>query len=151
MKEGFKSINEILLEVAEEEGMDFAEIKDVWKHQKKYVKQQMDSEKVYAIFLPFIGTLSLNVKQYTREIRGKTRSLYEKLISKIKKLKNHENYTGYGNAHKKVTGVIRLTEHIISNYKTGLESKKNMLIHSKCWDVLSKHSNGAFNKIKNNE
>ena len=146
MKEGFKSINEILLEVAEEEGMTEREIKDLWKHQIKYTQQQMDTDGVYAIFLPFIGTLSLNVKQLTAELKGKNKRKHKKIINKVENLKNHENYTKYRNSHKKITGVNRLARYIISKYKTGLDRSKNLLTRHKCWEIISKYSNGNFEK-----
>lgn len=146
MKEGFKSINEILLEVAEEEGMTEREIKDLWKHQIKYTQQQMDTDGVYAIFLPFIGTLSLNVKQLTAELKGKNKRKHKKIINKVENLKNHENYTKYRNSHKKITGVNRLARYIISKYNTGLDRSKNLLTRHKCWEIISKYSNGNFEK-----
>lgn len=146
MKEGFKSINEILLEVAEEEGMTEREIKDLWKHQIKYTQQQMDTDGVYAIFLPFIGTLSLNVKQLTAELKGKNKRKHKKIINKVENLKNHENYTKYRNSHKKITGVNRLARYIISKYNTGLDRSKNLLTRHKCWEIISKYSNCNFEK-----
>ena len=146
MKEGFKSINEILLEVAEEEGMTERDIKDLWKHQIKYTQQQMDTDGVYAIFLPFIGTLSLNVKQLTAELKGKNKRKHKKIINKVENLKNHENYTKYRNSHKKITGVNRLARYIISKYNTGLDRSKNLLTRHKCWEIISKYSNGNFEK-----
>lgn len=146
MKESFKSIDDILLEVAKEEGMSKSEIKDLWNHQKIYVKKQMESEGVYAILLPFVGTLSLNVKQYSKELKGKTRKFYSNFTDKVAKLKEHENYSKYGNAHKKVTGVNRLARYIIRKYYTGIEKSKNLMFHNKCWDIISKYSNGVFDK-----
>ena len=132
MKEGFRSVDEILAEVAKDEGMSMAEIRDVWSHQKKYIKKLMDTEGVYSIFLPCIGTLSLNVKQFNKEIRGKTRSFYKNFIDKAANLLEHEDYTMYENSHKKVTGVNRLARYIITNYHTGIEKSKNIIVHTKC-------------------
>lgn len=146
MKEGFKTVDEILAEIGEEEGMSLKEMKDLWGHQKKYIQKQMDTEGVYAIFLPYIGTLSINVKQFTKEIKNKTRSIYKDFIDKVFNLKNHENYTKFGNAHKRVTGVNRLTRYIISNYYTGIEKSKNILINNKCWSIIEKYSNGGYKK-----
>lgn len=146
MKEGFRPIDDILSEIGEEEGMSLEEMKDIWNHQRKYTQKQMDTEGVYSIFLPFIGTLSLNVKQFDKEVKGKTRSLYQGFIDKVTNLKEHENYTKYGNSHKRVTGVNRLARYIITNYDTGLDRSKNILIHNKCWDIISKYSNGVFEK-----
>lgn len=146
MKEGFKSIDEILAEVGKEEGMSLREMKDLWGHQKKYIQKQMDTEGVYAIFLPYIGTLSVNVKQYAKEIKNKTRSVYKSFIDKVASLKKHKNYTKSANAHKKITGVNRLARHIITNYHTGLERSKNILVHYKCWDIIAKYSNRGYEK-----
>ena len=146
MREGFKSIKEILKEVAEDERMTWTEIEDLWLHQKNYVKKQMEKEDVYAIFIPFIGTLSLNVKQLTAELKGKNKRKHKKIINKVENLKNHENYTKYRNSHKKITGVNRLARYIISKYNTGLDRSKNLLTRHKCWEIISKYSNGNFEK-----
>lgn len=146
MKEGFKSIDEILKEVAEDEGMTFEEVKDLWDHQKNYIKKQMDTEGVYAIFLPYIGTLSLNVKQFSKELTNKTRDTYRNFINKVAKLKDHEKYTKFDNAHKKVTGVNRLARYIVNNYQTGIEISKKLLAHNKCWNIITKYSNKGYEK-----
>lgn len=148
MKEGFKSVDEILLEVAKEEGLSIREIKDIWRHQKVYVKKRMEQEGVYAIFIPYIGTLSLNIKQYTKEVKGKTKTFYKDFIDKVKLLITHEEYSMYKNAHKKITGVSRLARYIINHYNTGLKKSRSIIEHKKCWDIISKHSNGAFEKNK---
>lgn len=146
MEEGFKSIDEILEEVAKEEKMTKSEIRDLWNHQKIYTQKQMDKEGVYAIFLPFIGTLSLNIKQYTKELRRKKRNVYKTLTNKVIKLKEHENFSKHSNSHKRVIGVNRLTRYIINHYHTGLHKSKKILKHEKCWDVITKYSNGVFKK-----
>lgn len=148
MKEGFKSIEEILKEVGEEEGLSLTEMKDVWEHQKKYVEKQMNEEGVYAIFLPFIGTLCLNVKQFKKELRGKTREFYKDFIDKVEKLVNHENYKEFSNPHKKVTGINKLTRYIVKNYETGIDRSKNLIVRTKCWEIISKYSNKVFEKRK---
>jgi hypothetical protein len=148
MKEGFKTVEEILLEVAKEEGMTLKEVKDVWDHQKVYIKKKMEQENVYSIFLPSIGTLSLNVKQYTKEIKGKARSFYKDFINKVDNLVKHDNYSEYKNAHKKITGVNRLARYIVAHYETGIAKSKKILEHKKCWEIISKYSNGAFKKNK---
>lgn len=146
MKEGYKTVDEILLEVAKEEGMTLKETKDLWNHQKEYIKKQMEKEDVYSIFLPFIGTLSLNVKQYIKEVKGKKKSFYANFISKVEKLLNHENYLEYNNSHKRVTGVNRLARYIVSKYITEEVKSKKIIEHKKCWEVIGKYSNGSFNK-----
>lgn len=146
MKDGFKSIEDILDEVAEEEGLSRREIKDIYRHQKRYINKQMEKEDVYAIFIPFIGTLSLNVKQAEKEIRGKKRNVYSSFIKKVSKLKKHENYSEYSNSHKRVTGVNRLARYIMNHYDTGVEKIKRLIPHKKCWDVIEKYSNNKFTK-----
>lgn len=146
MREGFKSIKEILKEVAEDEGMTWTEIEDLWLHQKNYVKKQMEKEDVYAIFIPFIGTLSLNVKQYVKEIKHKNRKFYKNFINKVEKLKIHENYTKYGNSHKKTTAIHRLVNYIIDKFEIEESKKETLIIHKKCWDIISKYSNGVLKK-----
>lgn len=148
MKEGVRTIEEILIEVGKEEGMSLLEMKDIWKHQRNYVKKQMDTEGVYAIFLPYIGTLSLNIKQYKKELRGKTRSIYKNFIDKANSLVKHENYSKFGNTHKRVTGVNRLARYVIKHYHTGIEKSKKLLISSKCWEIIEKYSNSSFEKRK---
>ena len=151
MKEGFKTVNEILKEVAAEEGMTQKEIRDIWAHQKEYIKIQMEKEEVYAIFLPYIGTLSLNVKQFYNEIKGKSRNFYANFIHKVDKLLQHEKYGEFTNSHKRVTGVNRLTRHIIKNYITEENKSKKLIDHKKCWGIITKYSNGTLNKIKQDE
>jgi hypothetical protein len=146
MKDGYKSINEILKEVAEEEGMPLKEIIDLWKHQKTYIKKLMDAPNIFAIFLPYIGTLSLNVKQYTKEIKNKSRSLHSGFIDKVAILKTHPEYSQFGNSHKRVTGVNRLTRYIIRTYETGLKRSNRIIEHTKCWDIISKYSNDIYKK-----
>lgn len=146
MQEGFKSIKEILYEVAEEEGMSWTEIEDVWLHQKKYINKKMEEPDVYAIFLPFIGTLSLNIKQYIKGIKHKNRKFYKDFIEKVEKLKKHENFGKYANAHKKSTAIHRLAAYIIDKFVVEEEKKKVLVTHKKCWDLISKYSNGALKK-----
>lgn len=145
MREGYKSIKDILTEVAEEEGMTYRELKDVWNHQKHYIKKLMDKENIYAIFLPTIGTLSLNTKQADREKRGKDKSYYKSFLEKVEALKNHENYRTYKNSHKRVTGVNRLYRYINSTYETGTEEKK-LSPHKECWNTILKYSNNVYKK-----
>lgn len=149
MQEGFKSIKEILYEVAEEEGMTWTEIEDLWLHQKKYIKKKMDQEDVYAIFIPSIGTLSLNVKQYIKEIKHKNRKFYKNFRDKVEKLKANENYTKYGNSHKKTTAIHRLVNYIIDKFEIEESKKETLIIHKKCWDIISKYSNGVLKKKEN--
>lgn len=149
MEEGFKSMKEILLEVAEDEGMTWTEIEDVWLHQKKYIKKKMEEEDVYAIFIPFIGTLSLNVKQYIKEIKHKNRKFYKNFIEKVEKLLKHENYTKYGNAHKKTTAIHRLVSYIIDTFDIDEDKKEALVTHKKGWDIISKYSNGVLKKKEN--
>lgn len=148
MKEGFRSIKDILKEVAKEEGMTWTEIEDVWIHQKKYIKSKMEDKETYAIFLPFIGTLSLNVKQYIKEIKHKNRKFYKNFIDKVENLKNHKNYTKYSNSHKKTTAIHRLVNYIITKFDIEEDKKKTLTIHKKCWNIISKYSNGV---LKNKE
>ena len=60
MKEGFRDIQDILKEVGGEEGLNLAEMRDLWKHQKRYINKKQEDEATFAIFIPTIGTLSLN-------------------------------------------------------------------------------------------
>lgn len=146
MNEGYKSISDIVKEVAEEEGMTHSEVRDVWEHQKRYVKTQMETEGVYAIFLPFIGTLSLNTKQFSKEIKNKIRKTHSLIIDKVEKLSKHSNYTKYKNSHKRVTGVNRLARYIIRHYETGIDKNKKLIAHKKCWKTIYKYSNNNFIK-----
>jgi len=146
MKEGFKSVKEILKEVAEDEGMTWTEIEDVWLHQKSYIKKQMEEEEVYSILIPFIGTLSLNVKQYIKEIKHKNRKFYKNFIDKVEKLKLHEKYSKYANSHKKTTGIHRLVKYIVKNFNVEDYKKEYLATHRQCWDIISKYSNGVLKK-----
>lgn len=146
MEKGYKSIEEIIREVAEEEGLNFRETRDIWNHQKHYVKKLMETDGIYAIFLPYIGTLSLNVKQFQKEIKTKITDLYKGLVSKIEKLVKHENYSQYSNAHKRITSSNKLARRIISAYDTGHERSKRLLLHKKCWEIIERYSNGQYNK-----
>ena len=146
MKDGYKSINDILKEVAQDEGMSFREVRDLWGHQKKYIKKQMETDGVYAIFLPYIGTLSLNVKQFHKELRGKCKERYADFIQKVKNLENDHRYTEFNNAHKRITGVNRIARYLIRHYHTGIEKIKKILPHKYCWPIIEQYSNGVFEK-----
>lgn len=147
MKEGFKPIKEILIEVAKEEGMSWREIEDIWLHQIRYIKHKMSLKEVYAIFLPYLGTLSLNVKQFKKEIKFKSRSFYKDFIEKVKDLQQHPKYTLYRNAHKKTTGIHKLVNYVVNNFKVKKVEKKDFSIHKKCWDLISKYSNNVLKKL----
>lgn len=146
MKEGHKSIDDILREVAEDEGMNFRQIRDVWKHQKLYIKKKMEQDDVYAIFLPSLGTLCLNTKQYLRERRGKNREYYKTLKEKVERLINHQRYGIYGNAHKKITGVNKIARYVIKHFHTGIEVTRKIIPHKICWPIIEKYSNGGYEK-----
>lgn len=151
MKEGFRTDEDILREVAKEEGMTIHEIRDVWLHQRKYINKLQEEEGIYAIFLPYIGTLSLNVKQFKKELRYKNKPTYTAFIEKVNKLENDERYKKYGNAHKKTTGIHKLTNYIINNYKTDLIFKKVLAFHKECWSIIEKYSNDVLEKKDKNE
>ncbi len=151
MKEGYKSIEEILIEVGEEEGLSLPEMKDIWEHQKKYTQEQMDTDGVYAIFFPFIGTLSLNTKQVYKELKGRPRILYKSIIDKVDDLVKHVKYTKYVNVHKRVIGVNRLTRYIVKTYHTNIDKSKRLLMHTDCWNIIEKYSNGALKKKSKDE
>lgn len=144
MKEGFKSIKEILLEVSEDENMSYKEVQDLWIHQREYVKKKMTEDNVYAVYIPYIGTLSLNTAQFDREIKYKNRKVYKKFIDKVTKLKNNVKFTVYGNSHKKTTSVTRLIKYLHKNFIIEYKNRKFYSVHSKCWDIISKYSNGVL-------
>lgn len=146
MKEGTRYIEDILLEVGEEEGMSKSEMNDLWNHQMAFVKKQAEKEGVYSIFLPYIGTMTLNVKQVLKEMRKRHKRHYLDLIDKVKKLKKHENYTTYNNAHKRVTAANRLARRIIKNYVTDMDKNTRLLFREECWPLISKYSNKILNK-----
>ncbi len=146
MKDGFKSIEDILDEVGEEEGLSYREIRDLWTHQKLYINKQMETDYVYAIFIPSIGTLSLNVKQAEKELRGKPRKRFLNFTNKVNLLKKHPNYKESANSHKRVTGVNRLARYIINHYETGIQKIKRLIPHRDCWGVIEKYSNNKFTK-----
>lgn len=146
MKEGFRTLKEIIQEVAdEEEHFSYKDIEDIWIHQREYTKKCMEQEGVYAIFLPYIGTLSLNIKQAKKEILGKSKIFYKNFLDKIEKLKQHPNYTENGNTHKKVTGVNRLARSIIRRFETGIKEKR-LIKHKECWTIIEKYSNDGYAK-----
>lgn len=146
MNSGVKHINDILKEVAKEEGMSVRAIKDVWKHQLKYTKDQMDNPDVFSIFLPYLGHLSLNVKAFTAHLSGINKKTQPDLIDKVERLKNHENYGMYENAHKRVNASNRLGRMIIRNYQTGIYNSKRLLKDTFCWPLIQKYSNGFLEK-----
>lgn len=148
MQEGYKSIKEILKEVGEEENLTLNEMNDLWNHHKKYINKKQEESGVYAIFLPYIGTLSLNVKQYKKEIKHKNRTFYSKFSQKVNSLISDPNYKKYSNAHKKVTGVHRLIKYVTENYKTKKPLEYYIEFHKKCWNLIAKYSNDKL-KIKN--
>jgi hypothetical protein len=146
VKEGHKDIKDILKEVGDEEGFSEKEMMDLWEHQKRYINKLQDTEDVYAIFLPYLGTLSLNTKQYKRDIKVKNRSFYKDFGDKVKKLMKHKDFTLCQNAHKKTTSVHRLTKYLLRYYDTGLEVKETLKKHNRCWEVIAKYSNNVFKK-----
>ena len=146
MKEGFKTIQEIIKEVGEEEGFSYNEMEDIWIHQRNYIKKMQEKEGVYAIFLPFIGTLSLNVKQAKKELKGKSKEFYKNFLKKVEDLQLHPNYTQYHNSHKKVTGVNRLARNIIRRFETFIEKERKLIPHKDCWEIIEKYSNNIFTK-----
>lgn len=146
LKDGYKDIKEILKEVAMDEGMTYTEIRDVWEHQKHYIKKKMEEKGVYSIFLPWIGTLSLNVKQFKVEIKGKTRKFYKDFIEKKEELEKDPRYKPTGNAHKRVTGVNKLARNIIRHYHTERDYVRKLIPQKECWPIIEKYSNGGYEK-----
>ena len=150
MNDGFKDIADILKEVSEDEGMSLREVQDIFRHQKLFVQKNMEDKEVYAIFIPFVGTLSLNIKQAEKEIKGKVRKTYSEFTDKVKNLKKLKGYKEYGNSHKRVTGVNRLARYIKNHYETGEIKPKRIIPHKDCWETIQKYSNNKFKK-KDNE
>jgi hypothetical protein len=146
LKEGYKDINEILREVGEEEGLNMNEMKDIWRHQKKYINQKQEEDGVYAIFIPFIGTLTLNVKQYTKEIRHRNKYYYTEFIKKVEKLKNDIRYKKYSNAHKKTIGIHKLVNYITNKFETEKNFRQYVKNPKNCWELISKYSNDKLKK-----
>ncbi len=106
----------------------------------------MDTEGVYSILLPFIGTLSLNVKHYNQEVKGRVRRLYNDFILKVEKLISHENYERTGNSHKKIIGSNRLARRVIKDYHTEEDKSKRLLSRKKSWSIIEKYSNSKYKK-----
>lgn len=151
MREGYKSIEDILKEVSEDSGIPLSQVKDIWEHQKAYTEKKMEQKDVYAIFFPFIGTLSFNSKKFAKAIKGKPRKVYQKFIDKIEKLKEHYKYNEsiYSNAHKKLTSVDRLAKHVVKEFNTEhAPEKAAFLTNEESWSVIEKHSNEAYEKRK---
>lgn len=148
MKEGHKDIKDILKEVGQEVNLSEKEMQDLWEHQKRYINKLQEKEDVFAIFLPYIGTLSLNTRQYKREIKIKNRVFYKNFSAKVKKLMNHENFTMHQNAHKKTTSIHRLTKYILNHYNAEDDMKKTLPFHRKCWNIIAKYSNDVYQKLK---
>jgi len=146
LKEGTRYIQDILHEVAEEEGMSKKEIRDVWNHQKRYIKQLMDKPGIYSIDIPFLGTLCYNTKYFDKFIEKKwKKDKYKGQIQKSKEIKEHSNYTLYSNAHKRVPGVLRMARSIIRRFETGIKKRK-LIAHKKCIQIISNFSNELYNK-----
>lgn len=146
MKDGYKDVDEILLEVAEEEGMTKTEIRDLWKHQRSYVIKQMTTPEIYAIHIPFIGTISLNIKQFKTERKGRNYIHYSDFMDKGRELMNKDDFKKYGNAHKKTSSIHKLINYILKKFETGVEYEEVRNRHHKMWDVIAKYSNGKYNK-----
>lgn len=150
MKEGFITDDEILKELSKETDFSYSELKDIWIHQREYIKQMMEEEDVYSIFIPHIGTLCLNTKQARLEAKGKIKENYVDFFDKLDRLENHPNYTYYSNPHKKITGVNKLARNIHRNFETGIKRLKKLIPHKKCWDIIENHSNGKYEKRDEN-
>ncbi len=146
MKEGYKDIKEILQEVGEEEGMSSREMNDLWKHQIVYTKLMMEKEGVYAILLPYIGSLNINIKQAERELINKKKELYTSFLDKVDKMLNHFKYGKYNNAHKKMTGVNKMAQRIVNYFFTGEVKYKEYIKHDKCYDLIENYSNDKYEK-----
>ena len=144
MKEGFKTDSDVLIEIAEEEGLSMREVRDLWKHQKNYIKKLMEQDDVYSIRIPFIGTYCLNVKQAKKEKERRKDDLYHKFYDKIEKLLDHPNFNYFKNAHKRVTGVNRLARVIVRHYDTEVKKPRRLMPHKKCWKIIENYSNGNY-------
>lgn len=146
IKEGYITVKEIIEEISQEEGIPKSQLTDIWKHQKLYTQKLMETEDVFSIFLPFIGHLSLNVKQVKVELKNRSRKVYEKFLNKVKKLEEHDNFTYYGNPHKKVTGVNRLARRIIKRYHTDIVKERKLIPTKLCWRIIENYSNNKYKK-----
>lgn len=151
MREGFKSIKEILIEVGEEENLSYKEIQDLWIHQREYTKSKMSDDETCAIYIPYIGTLSLNVSTYKKCLKYKNRKVYKNFINKVKNLKENKNYTHFGNAHKKRSSILKLIRYIFKNFKVEEDFKNIFSSTSKCWSIISKYSNNKLSKKETHE
>ena len=56
-KEGIRYIEDILKEVAKEQGLSEKEVREIWKIHKKYIKQCMNDPNITVINIPYVGLL----------------------------------------------------------------------------------------------
>jgi hypothetical protein len=64
LKPGVRYIDDILKEVAEEQGRDYKEVKEAWRLHVEHVKKTIDSGETDVIELPRLGNLFFNTFTY---------------------------------------------------------------------------------------
>lgn len=143
---GVRRIESILEEVAEEEGLSKSEINDLWRHQKSYIKKLIDREEVYTIQIPFIGALCHNTKIFDKFKKSRSRKgSLDKVEEKNNKIKEHENFGIYSNAHKRVPGIMRMARSILTRYESKIK-KKRLMAQKKCISLIEEYSEGLMTK-----
>lgn len=143
---GVRQIESILEEVAIEEGLSKSEINDLWRHQKNYIKKLIDSEEVYVIQIPFIGSICHNTKVFDKFKKSRSRKgSLDKVEEKNSKIKEHKNFGMYSNAHKRVPGVMRMARSILTRYESKIK-KKRLMVQKKCIALIEYYSEGLMNK-----
>lgn len=87
MKKGVKYIQDIIKEVAQEEGRSKEEIKELWRIHREFVKDKIEEEDTFILKIPQIGNLFYS-SSLQRLFNNKSRGYYSYLDGKSLKIDN---------------------------------------------------------------
>lgn len=156
MKDGYKSIDKILEEVWQEEKqrnpkIKLSNIKDVWKYNIEYLQHLQEDEETVAIKIPYIGTLSLNLKQFKIEKKGYSKKKYKNFFEKAAKLREDllvikRKDSNYKSVHEKMAGLNRLYKYITRTYDTGATEAVHLVRQRETIETIEKYSNDVYQK-----
>ena len=123
LNKGISYIEDILKEVAEEEGYDLGQVKEIWKKHRAYVKELMDDPDVHIIELPHLANLYFNAntanhiareKNTKKETKSYMKEKAEDIENKIEEDKeNNQSSTNYRYPQKSRGGIYKLYRNIV--------------------------------------
>lgn len=94
LKEGTRDIEDILNEVAMEEGYTKQDVREVFNIHKKYIKHIMEKEDSYKIRLPYFGFLYYSTNMAKRYYKTDFFTNKNKTLRKLRKI-HSEKYTAF--------------------------------------------------------